>query len=230
MTSGSAPSDSAARYSPAGHPSVLVTSACTEAKSSSSPAWRSRIDASAGIIARSWTRNFDQRPASPKATEGQWRLGPRADRDHRAGGDLLEQPLQPAAQGLGLGPVRVVEDEHDATTRIGAGEECADVRFEVVVLERVRVPATRTRVHRARTTRTTGSTCRIPAGRRSPPATRSRALASRRTSVVRLTSPLRVVRAAADFGDGRRGGAGAAAVGVIASGAGSATRAAAPGN
>ena len=40
----------------AGHPSVLLTSACTEAKSSSSPAWRSRIDASAGNIARSWTR------------------------------------------------------------------------------------------------------------------------------------------------------------------------------
>ena len=33
--------------------------------------------------------------------------------------------------------MRVVENEHDAMTRIGPGEDCADLRFEVVVLEHV---------------------------------------------------------------------------------------------
>ena len=216
--SGSARSDSAARYSPAGHPSVLVTSACTPANSRSSPACRSRIEASAGIIARSWRRTSINARRARRRPSG-------------SGGSVRELTAT-------IDPEGIFSSNRSSAWRTTLAEaRCASSRTSTTPCP-ASDPARRAWTCASRSSSSSASwvshtnsrsSCSdhsdsrldlpYPGGATITASDASRALERRRTSVARRTSPFRVIRAPAGFCDGRRGSARAGAVaGVIVRG------------
>ena len=104
--------DSAARYRPAGQPSVRSVSSASSLASSSTPAASS---SSLGLsLVQPEVRHADlvHQAVRPPAGERQRRVFPARDRDLRAGGNVLEQRRKHVQTGRIGDGVQVVEHQH----------------------------------------------------------------------------------------------------------------------
>ena len=207
---------------PAGQPSVLRHERLHRGELEIEPGVSQQDRGFGGHHREVLDANLDQRTARAQPPERKRRLGPRADRDHRPGGHLLESTVErwrtPSAEARDVRRRGPAPRRAPHRRRRGSAWTCAS---RSSASQRVRVEPHELALDRARPTRTAGSTCRTPAGRRSPPSDRVRALERRRTSVAapdQSVAGLRTPPAPAGLcGGSRRGerlGAGAAA-GVI---------------
>ena len=104
--------DSAARYRPAGQPSVRSVSSESSLASSSTPAASSSSPASCSSSRRSATPISSHQSLRPPAGERQRRLFPARDRDLRAGRNVLEQRREHVQTGRIGDGVQIVEHQH----------------------------------------------------------------------------------------------------------------------
>ena len=104
--------DSAARYRPAGHPSVRSVSSPDLDHLELHPGRAQEQIALALVEAEVGDAELLQRPVRPPAAERQCRRLPARDRDLRAGGHVLEQRGEHVEAGRIADQMEIVEHEH----------------------------------------------------------------------------------------------------------------------